>query len=202
MAQIISPIPQEIWPHFIVDLSSLRLTATQFGQLCSDNRDLRLELTSEGELIVMPPAGSKTGLLNARINQRLANWADTDLTGVCFDSSTGFSLPNGATYSPDSAWISRDRWDALTAEEQEGFAPLCPDFVMELRSHSDSLSRLRNKMLEYIENGAILAWLIDPVHRRVWIYRPGNEPEVLENPEIVSGEPLLRGLLLNLRELW
>ncbi len=202
MAQTISPIRKEIGPLFNVNFKSLRLTAAQFEQLCSDNRDLRLELTSEGELIIMPPAGSKTGLRNARLNQQLANWADGDLTGLCFDSSTGFSLRNGAKYSPDSAWITRERWDALTDEEQEGFAPLCPDFVVELRSQSDSLSRLQNKMQEYIENGATLAWLIDPLKRQVSIYRPGNEPEVLEEPETVSGEPLLRGFVLNLHELW
>jgi Uma2 family endonuclease len=202
MAQIISPIPQDIWPPFTVNFKSIRLTAAQFEQLCSDNRDLRLELTFEGELIVMPPAGSKTGLRNARLNQRLANWADIDGTGACFDSSTGFTLPNGAKYSPDSAWIKRDRWDALTTEEQEGFAPICPDFVIELRSRSDSLSRLQNKMQEYIENGALLGWLIDPLKRRVYIYQPDRDVEVLDDSETVSGEPVLRGFLLNLPELW
>ncbi len=159
MAQIISPIPQEIGPPFTVNFKSIRLTAAQFEQLCSDNRDLRLELTFEGELIVMPPAGSKTGLRNARLNLRLGNWADIDGTGICFDSSTGFTLPNGAKYSPDSSWIRRDRWDALTTEEQEGFAPLCPDSVIELRSHSDRVSQLQNKMQEYIDNGAHLVGL-------------------------------------------
>ncbi|MDQ3174283.1 MAG: Uma2 family endonuclease [Acidobacteriota bacterium] len=202
MAQITLPIPQEIGPLFTVNFKSIGLTAAQFEQLCSDNRDLRLELTFEGELIVMPPAGSKTGLRNARLNQRLANWADIDGTGACFDSSTGFTLPNGAKYSPDSGWVRRDRWDALTTEEQEGFAPICPDFVIELRSPSDSVSRLKNKMQEYIENGALLAWLIDPLKRQVYIYRPDHDVEVLEDSETVSGEPLLRGFLLNLHELW
>lgn len=202
MAQIVSPVQQEIGPLFTVNFKSIRLTAAQFEQLCSDNRDLRLELTSEGELIVMSPAGSRTGLRNSRVNQKLANWADVDGTGLCFDSSTGFSLPNGAKYSPDSAWIKRERWDVLTNEEQEGFAPLCPDFVIELRSHSDSLSRLQNKMQEYIENGAKLAWLIDPLKRQVYVYRAGHRVEVLEDPETVSGEPLLRGFRLDLHKLW
>ena len=202
MAQIISPIGKEIGRLFDLDFSSLRLTAVQFEQLCSDNRDLRLELTSEGELIVMPPTGSKSGLRNARLNQVLANWADVDGTGVCFDSSTGFTLPNGAKYSPDSSWIERNRWDALSNEEQEGFAPLCPDFVIELRSHSDSLSRLQNKMQEYIENGAHLAWLIDSLNRQIYIYLPDHDVEVLNDPETVSGEPLLPGFVLNLHELW
>lgn len=202
MAQIISPIPQEIWPHFTVNFSSLRLTVAQFEQLCRDNRDLRLELTSKGELIVMPPTGSKTGQRNFSLTSQLGGWVRKDGTGVAFDSSTGFTLPDGAIVSPDASWIRRERWDALTEEEQEGFAPLCPDFVIELRSHSDSLSRLQNKMQEYIENGAKLAWLIDPLKRRVCIYRPGNEPEVLEDPETLSGEPLLRGFVLNVHELW
>ena len=201
MAQIISPTPQGIWP-FTVNLKSIRLTSAQFEQLCRDNRDLRLELTFEGELIVMPPAGSKTGLRNARLNQRLANWADIDGTGLCFDSSTGFVLPNGAKYSPDSAWIRRSRWDALTNQQQEGFAPLCPDFVVELRSQSDSLSRLQNKMQEYIENGAQLGWLIDPLKRQVYVYRHEHEVEVLTDPEVVSGNPLLQGFTLQLAELW
>ncbi|MBA3354965.1 MAG: Uma2 family endonuclease [Pyrinomonadaceae bacterium] len=202
MAQIISPIPQEIGPPFTVNFKSIRLTATQFEQLCSDNRDLRLELTFEGELIVMPPTGSKTGLRNARLNLRLGNWAEIDGTGICFDSSTGFTLPNGAKYSPDSAWIRRDRWDAVTTEEQEGFAPLCPDFLIELRSHSDRLSRLQNKLQEYIENGAHLAWLIDPLKRQVYIYRPDHAVEVLDDPVTVSGDPVLRGFVLNPLELW
>ena len=150
----------------------------------------------------MPPAGSKTGLRNARLKSRLANWADIDGTGVCFDSSTGFTLPNGAKYSPDSAWIRRARWDALTNQEQESFAPLCPDFVIELRSHSDSLSRLQNKMQEYLENGTQLGWLIDPIKRQVYIYRSKLDVEVLDDPETVSGEPLLSGFILNLQELW
>lgn len=202
MAQIISPIQKEVGPLFTVNFKSIRLTAAQFEQLCSDNRDLRLELTFEGELIVMPPAGSKTGLRNARLNQRLANWADIDGTGVCFDSSTGFTLPNGAKYSPDSAWISRARWDALTNQEQESFAPLCPDFVIELRSSSDTMSRLRHKMQEYIENGTQLAWLIDPIKRQVHVYRTDHGVELLTDPETVSGDPLLQGFRLQLEELW
>ncbi len=202
MAQILSPTPRDIWPPFTVNFKSIRLTPAQFEQLCSDNRDLRLELTFEGELIIMPPAGSKTGLRNARLTQRLATWAETDGTGVCFDSSTGFTLPNGSQYSPDSAWIRRARWDALTNEEQERFAPICPDFLIELRSHSDSLSRLQNKMQEYVKNGALLAWLIDPLKRQVYVYRPDHDMEVLDDSETVSGEPILSGFILNLHELW
>ena len=202
MAQIISPSPKEIGPPLTVDFSSLKLTVAQFEQLCRDNRDLRLELTSQGELIVMPPTGSKTGQRNLSLASQLASWALKNGTGVGFDSSTGFTFPDGAILSPDGSWIRRERWDALTKEEQEGFAPICPDFVIELRSHCDRLARLQNKMQEYIENGARLAWLIDPLKRQVHIYRPDLDVEVLDDPETVSGEPLLSGFILNLQELW
>ncbi|MBA2527813.1 MAG: Uma2 family endonuclease [Pyrinomonadaceae bacterium] len=201
MTQIISPIPQDIWP-FTVNFKSIRLSAAQFEQLCRDNRDLRLELTSKGELIVMPPTGSKTGQRNFSLTSQLGSWVLKNGTGVGFDSSTGFTLPDGAIVSPDGSWIRRERWNALTEGEQEGFAPICPDFVIELRSPSDSLSRLQNKMQEYIENGAHMAWLIDPLKRRVYIYRPDYDVEVLEDSETVSGEPVLRGFQLNLHELW
>lgn len=201
MAQIISPIPKDIWP-FTVNFKSIRLTAAQFEQLCRDNRDLRLELTSQGELIVMPPTGSKTGQRNFSLTSQLGSWVLKNGTGVGFDSSAGFTLPDGAIVSPDGSWIRRERWNALTTEEQERFAPICPDFVIELRSTSDSLSRLKNKMQEYIDNGAHLAWLIDPIKRQVSIYRPDHDVEVLDDPETVSGEPLLSGFILNLDELW
>lgn len=201
MAQIISPIQQDIWP-FTVNFKSIRLTAAQFEQLCRDNRDLRLELTSKGELIVMPPTGSKTGQRNFSLTSQLGSWVLKNGTGVGFDSSTGFTLSDGAIVSPDGSWIRRERWDALTEEEQEGFASICPDFVIELRSPSDSLSRLQNKMQEYVKNGALLAWLIDPLKRQVYIYRPDHDMEVLDDSETVSGEPILSGFMLNLHELW
>lgn len=201
MAQTISPSPQGVWP-FTVNLKSIRLTGAQFEQLCRDNSDLRLELTSQGELIVMPPTGSKTGQRNFSLASQLASWALKNGTGVGFDSSTGFTFPDGAILSPDGSWIRRERWNALTKEEQEGFAPICPDFVVELRSHSDSLSRLRNKMQEYVENGAQLGWLVDPIKRQVHIYRPDHDIEVLEDPATVAGEPLLSGFILNVHELW
>lgn len=202
MAQIISPIQKEVGPLFTVNFSSLRLTVAQFEQLCRDNRDLRLELTSQGELIVMPPAGSKTGQRNSSLTRQIGSWVLRNGTGVAFDSSTGFTFPDGAILSPDGSWIRRERWNTLTKEEQEGFAPICPDFVVELRSHSDSLSRLQTKMQDYIENGAGLAWLIDPIKREVHIYRPDHDIEVLIDPEVVSGDPLLPGFSLRLAELW
>ncbi|MEW6212126.1 MAG: Uma2 family endonuclease [Acidobacteriota bacterium] len=185
-----------------LDIHSVHLTDAQFYQICADNKDLRLELTAQGELIIMPPTGSLTGWRNARINYYLTAWAEQDGTGLTFDSSTGFTLPNGAKRSPDAAWIKRERWESLTEKEQEGFAPLCPDFVMELRSPDDSLSTLQDKMVEYIENGAQLGWLFDPKARRVYIYRPGSDLELLDNTETISGESVLPGFVLRLKDIW
>jgi Uma2 family endonuclease len=202
MVQIISPSPQEVGPLFTLDFSSIRLTAAQFEHLCRDNRDLRLELTSNGELIVMPPTGSRTGQRNAILTRQLTTWAEKDGTGVAFDSSAGFTLPDGAILSPDASWVRRDKWDALTEEEREGFAPLCPDFVVELRSRGNALKPLQEKMQEYIRNGAQLAWLIDPLQRGVYIYRIGEEVELLSDPATVSADPILREFVLHLAELW
>ena len=197
------PLPSEkLAPFLTLDLTSIRLTPEQFRQVCRDNRDLRLELTSNGGLIVMPPTGSKTGQRNFNLSRQFGVWVEKDGTGVGFDSSTGFSLPDDAILSPDASWVRRERWDALTEEEQEGFAPLCPDFVIELRSSSNSLKSLQEKMQEYIGNGAQLGWLINPPERRVYIYRAGEEVEVLSDAETVSADPILPGFVLQLTELW
>jgi len=202
MAQIILTSLQELGPLFTLDFSSIRLTAAEFEHLCRDNQDLRLELTSNGELIVMPPTGSKTGLRNASLTRQLVAWAENDGEGVAFDSSTGFTLADGAILSPDASWVRRERWEALTEEEREGFAPLCPDFVIELRSHGNPLKPLQGKMEEYIRNGAQLGWLIDPLKRRVYIYRTLEKVELLSDSATVSADPLLRGFELQLTELW
>ena len=201
MATIFSPIDLHVPPNFIVDVHSV-LTGAGFDQLCRDNPELRMELTATGELILSSPTGAKTGMLNAKLTGQLGNWAHTNRSGVGFDSSSLFVLPNGARRSPDVSWIKRERWDGLTEEEQEGFAPLCPDFVIELRSRSDNLPPLEDKMLEYIANGAQMAWLIDPLRKRVYIYRPDRKAEILEDPETVSGDPELPGFKLDVRELW
>ena len=174
----------------------------EFYNFCMLNRDLNLELSSEGDLIIVPPAGMKAGNRNFELTGRFAAWVQQDGTGVGFNSSAMFSLPNGAKRSPDLSWVRKERWEALTEKEQERFSPICPDFVVELRSPSDSLKRLQNKMEEYVENGAQLGWLLDPSTRRVYVYRPGAEVETLEDPETVSGEPLLRGFTLGVRALW
>ena len=150
-----------------------------------------------------PPTGGESGSRNLSISVQFGNWceANEDL-GEGFDSSTGFILPNGARRSPDASWVSRTRWEALTAQERKGFVPLCPDFLVELRSASDSLSTLQEKMREYRENGARLGWLIDPQNRRVEIYRQQNEVEILIDPAELSGEDVLPGFVLNLRRVW
>ncbi|MEG4346407.1 Uma2 family endonuclease [Microcoleus sp. A003_D6] len=181
----------------------LFVSSEQFETLALANPDLRLERTAEGELIVNPPTGGESGSRNLSISGQLDRWceANEDL-GKGFDSSTGFILPNGARRSPDASWVSRTRWEALTAQERKGFVPLCPDFVVELRSASDSLSTLQEKMREYMENGARLGWLIDPQNRRVEIYRQQAEVEILVNPVELSGEDVLPGFVLNLRRVW
>jgi Uma2 family endonuclease len=150
----------------------------------------------------MPPTGTKTGNRNLKLTQRLANWTDEDGTGIAFDSSTAFKLPNGAVRSPDASWIRRERYDALTEEEQEKFSPICPDFVVELRSRTDTLEELQSKMEEYIANGAQLGWLIDPLEKRLHVYRPLAQVETLDNPESAAGDPVLKGFVLDLREIW
>jgi Uma2 family endonuclease len=178
------------------------MSVEQFYEFCLANRDLRIERTATGEVIIMPPAFSDTGNRNIKIAQQLANWAEQDGTGETFDSSAGFTLPNGATRSPDASWIKLERWNALTEEQKSSFAPICPDFVIELRSSSDTLSGLQNKMQEYIDNGASLGLLIDRKNRKVYIYRPNQEPEILDNPETVSGDPELPGFVLRMAKIW
>ncbi len=179
-----------------------QMSSAAFYEFCRANQDLRIERAATGEVIVMPPAFSDTGNRNFNLATQLGAWTEQDGTGVGFDSSAGFTLPNGATRSPDAAWIRRERWQALTAEQQASFAPLCPDFVVELRSASDSLTGLEAKMQEYIANGAQLGWLIDRKHRVIHVYRPNRDPELLHQPETVSGDPELPGFVLRLARVW
>ncbi|WP_293154016.1 MULTISPECIES: Uma2 family endonuclease [unclassified Microcoleus] len=178
------------------------MTVEQFYEFCLVNRDLRIERTATGEVIIMSPAFSDTGNRNIKIAQQLANWAEQDGTGEAFDSSAGFTLPNGATRSPDVSWIKLKRWNALTEEQKASFAPICPDFVIELRSASDTLKGLQKKMQEYIDNGVSLGLLIDRQNRKVYIYRPDREAEILDNPETVSGDPELPGFVLRMAKIW
>ncbi|MGF2040296.1 MAG: Uma2 family endonuclease [Nostoc sp. CmiVER01] len=185
----------------ILNLSpTIELTDEQFFQLCQNNRDLRLERTAEGELIIMPPTGWGTGNRNSKLTQRLGNWADADGTGLAFDSSTGFKLPNGANRSPDASWVSQERLEALNPDPAR-FLPLAPDLAVELRSASDSLKTVQQKMQEYIDNGVRLGWLIDPQNQKVEIYRLGQEVEVLQSPTSLSGEDVLPGFVLDLTQI-
>ncbi len=189
MSEAILEQPVAIRPYVVIHLRpALEITDEQFFLLCQVNRDLRFERTAQGDLIVMPPTGWTTGNRNAEITMQLRAWAKQDGRGVATDSSTGFKLPNGADRSPDAAWIQRERLANLTTEEKEKFLPLCPDFVIELRSPTDKLAVVQAKMAEYIANGAQLGWLLDPETRRVHVYRCGAEPDILENAEAVSGE--------------
>ncbi len=192
----------EAWMPLKLNIQAAKLTEEQFTRLCQENPEFRIELTAQQELVIMPPTGSETGRRNSTLIQRLANWAETDGTGIVFDSSTLFTLPNGAKRSPDASWVKKERWDVLTPEQREGFAPLCPDFVVELRSPTDRLSDLQVKMREYLDNGARLGWLIAPLDKRVYVYRPGQPAENLDAPAMLSGDPILPEFVLHVRELW
>lgn len=188
---------------FSVNLRSVgELTEEQFSQVCQENPEVKFERNASGELIIMPPTGGETGKRNFEIYIDLGIWNRQAKLGVAFDSSTLFRLPNGADRSPDVSWVRQDRWDALTSDEQQKFPPICPDFVVELRSNTDRLKALQSKMLEYQHNGARLGWLINPQDWQVEIYRPGQSAEVLESPLKLSGEDVLPGFVLDLARIW
>ncbi len=178
-----------------------RLTHEQFRELCRDNRDIRLELTAKGELILMPPTGWESGRQNANLTIDLGIWNRQTRLGVVFDSSTGFILPNGSIRSPDAAWVKSERIMALNPDP-EGFLPLAPDFVIELRSASDRLQLLQNKMQEYIDNGVRLGFLLNSQDQTVEIYRAGQPVEVLQSPTEILGGEVLPGFVLNLKEVF
>ena len=178
------------------------MTEEQFGEFCAQNSELRIERTAEGALEIMPPTFIDTGNRNAGVTTDLTNWARQDGSGYAFDSSTGFTLPNGAIRSPDASWVLRSRLDALTEDERKGFGHICPDFVIEIRSASDRLSTLQAKMQEYIDNGTRLGWLVDPIGRRAYVYRPGEAVEVLDSPQTLSGDPELVRFTLDLIAIW
>ena len=173
----------------------------EFEKICRQNSEMRFEMSKEGEISVMPPVHADTSEKNADIVIQLGSWAKKDKTGKVYESSGGFILPNGAVRSPDASWVSKERIAELTEKERAGFMNLCPDFVIELRSASDSLPKLKAKMLEYIENGAKLGWLIDPNKSKVWVYRQNKTVEILENPKTLSGENILKGFQLDLSEI-
>jgi Uma2 family endonuclease len=180
----------------------VRLTEQQFYELCQNNPDLKFERNAQGDLIIMPPTGGETGRRNSDLIIDLGTWNRQTQLGYVFDSSTCFRLPNGADRSPDAAWISRDRWEALSSEQREKFPPICPDFVIELMSPSDSLAAVQAKMQEYRDNGAKLGWLLDRTNRQVKRYRPNHPVEVLSSPVSLSDEDILPGFVFNLETIW
>jgi Uma2 family endonuclease len=189
-----------------VDLSALmvlpEMSTKQFYEFCRCNADLRIERSAQGEVIVMPPTFADTGNRNNKLSYQVTCWAEENETGEVFDSSAGFTLPNGAMRSPDVSWIQLDRWNALTAAQQASFAPICPDFVIELRSDSDTLKGLQEKMREYIENGVALGLFIDRKNKNVYCYRANGSVGVLSNPQVVSCDPELPGLTLQMAKIW
>ena len=176
----------------------------QFAKFCALNDDLRIERTAKGEIVLMPPVFTYSSKQNIKISSPLDLWADNDGTGIAYESSAGFKLPNGALRSPDASWVLTSRLRELTPEEGSKFYSICPDFVIELRSTSDSLSMLQAKMQEYMDNGARLGWLIDPVSspKRVHIYHPNADVVILDEPDEVSGDQELPGFTLNLSRIW
>ncbi len=182
--------------------SNLKITQEQFEKLAAVNRDSRLELTATGELIIMPPTGGNTGRRNIDLCFQLEAWNRKTKLGIVFDSSTAFLLPNGANKSPDVAWVEQTRWDSLSAQQKDSFPPLCPDFLIELRSKTDSLKSLQEKMQEYSDNGLRLGWLIDPRNKQVLIYRAQKTVEILYEPDTLSGEDILPGFNLDLQNIF
>ena len=181
---------------------SLHLVNDQFFDFCQANKELRIERTAQGDCEIMAPTGGETSWRNCRLITLLSIWAEQDGRGVVFDSTGGFILPNGAIRSPDVSWVKRTRLTALTAEQKQRFLPLCPDFVIELRSPSDSIKTLQDKMQEYSENGASLGWLIDPEARRVLVFQPQKTMVSLDMPEFLSADDLLIGFRLELQKIW
>ncbi|TVP70753.1 MAG: Uma2 family endonuclease [Leptolyngbya sp. LCM1.Bin17] len=178
------------------------LTDEAFYQLCQANPDVKFERSAQGELIIMAPTGGESGRRNADITADLTIWNRQSQLGYTFDSSTCFKLPNGAERSPDAAWIEASRWEALSAEDREKFPPIAPDFVIELRSASDSLPTLQAKMQEYQDNGVQLGWLLNPQDQQVEIYRPGQDVETLQSPVQISADPVLPGFTLSMNSLF
>jgi Uma2 family endonuclease len=189
------PLPLRIRP-------ATPMSDRQLLEFCAANDVLRVEREPNGEILVMTPAGGRTGKKNTDVILELAYWARANSRGVAFDCNTGFLLADGSMRSPDAAWVERSRWDALTEDEQEGYPPLCPDFVIELRSPSDRLNELEAKMQQWIANGARLAWLIDPVRTSVTIYRPSVVAELLERPATVHGDGPVAGFVLEMARIW
>jgi Uma2 family endonuclease len=197
-----SPIPVFLDFNLSEDDLPIRPTEEEFQRICQKHEGFRIEVSKEGVIEIMPPTGGDTGRHNVFIGRKLDEWREAQDTGEAFDSSTMFELPNGAKRSPDASWVRHEIWEMLTPAERKAFPPLCPDFVIELRSPSDRLPPLKAKMQEYLDNGAQLGWLIDPEERKVYIYRPNQLVECLDRPSELSGENVLPGFVLPVARLW
>lgn len=197
-----TPVVTEILPMVLKMQPEIIMNDDQFFDFCQLNRDLNIERDQLGDLLIMSPTGSETDERNFNLIVQLGIWTKKNGTGVGFGSSGGFTLPNGAVRSPDAAWIKKERWEAIPVEQRKKFAPICPDFVVELRSETDSLKTLQEKMAEYIENGVKLGWLIDRKQGKVFIYRSAQVMEELDHPQTLNGEDILPGFVLDLREIW
>lgn len=207
IAETVIPVPftddiRSVRLHFDFENQKRRLTPDEFWEFCTRNRNLRAELTKDGDVIIMAPTGFESSEENFEILLQLGNWAKKDGTGKVTESNGAYVLPNGATYAPEAAWTRSDRLAMFTDEERKKFLPIAPDFVLELRSASDSLTELKAKMEEWIENGVRLGWLIDTRSKSVHVYRPGREPEILKDIENISGEDVLNGFELDLTAIW
>ena len=181
---------------------SMRVVNDQFFEFCQANKELRIERTAQGDCEIMAPTGGATGWRNSGLTAQLYNWAEREGSGAVFDSSSGFILPNGAIRSPDVSWVKKSRLATLTPEQKQRFLPLCPDFVIELRSPSDNLKALQDKMQEYIENGASLGWIIDSEARRVLVFQPQKKLFSLDNPESITADEVLIGFKLDMQKIW
>lgn len=193
----------------LLNINSLELTDRQLEKLFADNGGLQFEVTAKGELVIMAPSGEYVAERENELAAQVRNWAKEDGTGISYGATGGFRLPNGALYGPEVSWVNRERRDAwrqeqatLPEEERRSFPSLCPDFVLELRSPGDRLANVQRKMEEYLENGARLGWLIDPINKQVHVYRPGVPVEILDSPATISGDPELPGFELNMVEIW
>jgi Uma2 family endonuclease len=192
----------QYWVNHPIELPTTPMTQDQFFDFCQQNRKVRIERNAKGEITVMPPAGCESSMQNLSVASQLYSWARRVGKGLVTDSSGGYVLPNGAAYAPDAAWISPEQLASLTPEQMRKFPPVCPHFIVEVMSPSDSLKKLMEKMEEYIANGAKLGWLIHPDKKQVHVYRPNQVAELLDNPQTVSGDPELPGFVLDLEPVW
>ena len=188
----------------IINISAFtdKISDRDLEQLCADNPETKFETNADGKLIIMSPTGSESGRKNSKLLVRVGVWNDREKLGEVFDSSTGFKLSNGAIRSPDVSWIENARWNSLTPAQQRKFAPIDPDFAIELMSPTDDLTELQQKMREYIDCGVRLGWLINPDDKQVEIYRIGQEKQVLNNPKTIEGEDVLPKLIVDLADIF